>query len=288
MQTEERVQIIFADLIDEPTLAMRTEIPREELWELADDIKVNGLINPITVRPSGERFEIVAGHRRFLACRIAGVLRIQCIVRDVKDSALLSIMASENLARSDVDPVDEANFIARMMSEKNMTAAEVARTIRRSPSYVAGRLVVGSMPQYMQNYIKSGEIKLGVALHLVQIEPDEKRRVWVGLAVQDSITERTAEYWAYQHKLGTLPEIVVSQDDIPEAERVEFKIPTFICAIDGKPHPTTELRCISIAAPNMQALHEFSSAFREDFAGTELPPETDTAEAPVGAPASMT
>ena len=83
---EETVQYIYADRIRDPEDAMRSGIDKEKLHDLSDDIKVNGLINPITVRPQGENFEVVAGHRRFTACKWAGMVKIPCIVRDLSDA----------------------------------------------------------------------------------------------------------------------------------------------------------------------------------------------------------
>lgn len=272
-EPRELVQRIFADRIDEPTLAMRSEIPRDELWELAEDIKVNGLINPITVRPKGDRYEVVAGHRRFLACRIAGVLHIPCVVRDVKDDQLLGIMASENLARADVDPVDEAIFVARMMREKSMSLDQVAETVRRSRGWVEDRMIVGAMPDYMQRFIKTGEMKLGVALALVGIEPDEKRKVWCGLAVQDNITVAKAEYWKYQHTLGTLPEIIPANVDDFSPPDAPPRVPMFVCAIDGRDHPTTEMRTITFSVQHMETIRALTAAVREELALSESAPD---------------
>ena len=271
-ESAEIVTRIFADRIDEPTLAMRSEISRDELWELSDDIKANGLINPITVRPKGERYEVVAGHRRFLACRMAGVLQIPCVVRDVKDEQLLGIMASENLARANVDPVDEAIFIGRMMQEKGMTAAQIAETVRRSQRWVEDRMIVGTMPDYMHRFLKSGEMKLGVALELVHIEPDEKRRIWVGLAVQDNITVRTAQYWRYQYTIGTLPEITPASADENMPPDAPPRTPMFTCAIDGTEHPTTEMRVITFAAEHMETIRALSSEIRSQLAAAAIPP----------------
>lgn len=271
-ESGELVQRIFADRIDEPTLAMRSEIPRDELWELAEDIKANGLINPITVRPHGDRFEVVAGHRRFLACRIAGVLNIPCVVREVDDAQLLGIMASENLARADVNPVDEAVFVSRMMNEKSMSMEQVAEVVRRSRAWVEDRMIVGSMPDYMQRFIRSGELKLGVALELFAIEPDDKRRVWVGLAVQDNITVRTAQYWKYQHTLGTLPEIAPATAADNAAPDASPRTPMFTCAIDGREHPTTEMRVITFSSVHMETVRALSDAVRAELVRAESAP----------------
>src|SRR3990167_1508877 len=107
----EKIQEIFTDEIDEPEGAMRSELNRAELFELADNIKQNGLINPITVRPVGNKFEVVAGHRRLNACKIAGIIKISCVVRELDDQRVFEIMSAENLERDDVNPVEEAIFL---------------------------------------------------------------------------------------------------------------------------------------------------------------------------------
>ena len=96
---KEVVQEIMSDLIDDPVAPMRSDLNRDALFELADNIKQNGLINPITVRPAGARFEVVAGHRRFAACKIAGKIRIACVVRELTDDEVFAVMAAENLER---------------------------------------------------------------------------------------------------------------------------------------------------------------------------------------------
>src|SRR5690348_15569483 len=100
----ELVQEIFTDRIQDPHAPMRTDLDRAALFELADNIKQNGLINPITVRPVGDMFEVVAGHRRLSACKIAGIIKIAAIVRVLNDQETFAVMAAENLERADVDP----------------------------------------------------------------------------------------------------------------------------------------------------------------------------------------
>lgn len=272
--TEEVVRKIFADKIDEPPLAMRHDIDREQLWELADDIKANGLINPITVRPIGERFEVVAGHRRFLACRMIGLLEIACVVRELSDDQLLGVMASENLVRSDVDPVDEAQFILRLSKERNMNVAEISATVRRSQKYVQDRLTVAEMPEYMHEFIKSKELTLGVALALFEIEPDEKRRLWVGMAIEQNITVPRAEHWAYQHRLGTLPGAILTPDDIPGGPPATARVQMFECELDGEKYPMSDMRMIAFSSKYEATIAELARAIREEAAAIDSPPDT--------------
>lgn len=255
MQTE-MMQEIFSDLIDLPEKQMRRDIDRDELHVLAESIKEKGLIAPITVRSKGERYELVAGQRRLLACRIAGIIRIPCIVRILDDASALDIMATENLERRDVDVLDEANFISLVMKETNANIAQMAERLHRSVQYVRDRITVGDMPEYMQAHLKSGALKLGVALALIKITPDEKRRVWIGLAVEKNITIREADYWAYQHELGTLPEVRPLDSDMPDAPANEYRPLLVKCALDGKEYPMSETDLITVYKGNIAIIKE--------------------------------
>ena len=230
----EKIQEIFTDEIDEPEGAMRSEMNRAELFELADNIKQNGLINPITVRPVGKRFEVVAGHRRLNACKIAGIIRIQCVVRELTNNEVFAVMAAENLERADVDPVDEAEFIFRYIGQTGQSVPEVAKALRRSVGYVESRLSVGQMPDYLKQYLKTGQIKLGVALALVQIDEDRVRKVWTEMAARDGVSVAQAEYWLHGFQMNKLPGGTLSDtppggftNDAPQAVMFE-------CAIDRK------------------------------------------------------
>lgn len=259
----ETIQEIFIDCIDDPKDAMRTELDRNQLFELADNIKQNGLINPITVRPKGDRFEVVAGHRRLSACKIAGKIKIQCVVRDLDDSKTFEVMAAENLERSDVDVVDESIFITRFMEQTQKTPEEVAKQLRRSLSWIDSRLAVGAMPDYMQAYLKSGDLKLGAALWLVQIDDDAMRHVWVDMAARDGVSVAQAKYWYEGWKLTQLPGN--SSNGLPPEGYVAGSptLVTFKCAIDGCDYDARQFRTVLIHESNLDGFNEYVTAFRE-------------------------
>ena len=259
----EKIQEIFTDQIDEPIGAMRSELNRDELFELADNIKQNGLINPITVRPLGKRFEVVAGHRRLEACKIAGIIRIQCVVRELSDNEVFAVMAAENLERLDVDPVDEANFIYKYIGQTGQSVPEVAKTLRRSVGYVESRLAVGQMPDYLKAYLKSGQIKLGVALALVQLAPESTRRVWVDMAARDGISVAQAEYWLHGNRVAQLPGGTLS-DTPPEGyENSAPAVVQFECAIDGKKYDARFIKTIMVFEGNLEFFNVVVAEFRK-------------------------
>ncbi len=256
------IQEIFSDQIDDPQNPMRSEMDRTELFDLADNIKQNGLINPITVRPKGNRFEVVAGHRRFAACKIAGIIKIQCCVRELSDNEAFSVMAAENLERADVDPVDEAIFITRYMEQTNFGVSEIAKTLRRSIDYVNARIAVGQMPDYMKMHIKAGRLKLGVALNLWQIENERLRESWTELAVENGISVRQAEFQLldYRTNKNLYDGIVLENPNNPLA--VAPKPIMFRCAIDGAEYDVRLCKSVIISEENYPIFEAFVREFR--------------------------
>lgn len=257
----ETIKELPTHLIDDPKDAMRTDIDRDAIFELAENIKSNGLINPITVRPIGERYEVVAGHRRLLAHRYGNIATIKCVVRELDDSATFAVMAAENLERSDVDPVDESIFIAKYIEQTNASVPEVAKALRRSVAFVESRLQVGLMPDYMQHYLKTKEISLGVALTLVQITDDDMRYAWTQQAVRDGISVAQAEYWLHGWKVNQLPGGTRNAEPPTGYTPEEPKIITFKCSIDGKDYDCRQFRSFMIHESNVPVFMEFVRAF---------------------------
>jgi len=277
----ESIREIFSDLIDDPKDAMRSGLDRESLFDLADDIKKNGLINPITVRPVADRYEVVAGHRRLGACKIAGKIKIPCVVKELDDRAAFSIMASENLVREDVDPVDEAEFIIKMMSRTGEGVEEVAVNIRRSRQYVLDRLIVAEMPSYLKEFLRAKQIKLGAALALNQITDEPKKMMWVQMAVRDGVSVRVAEYWLTQWKMSQLPDAVNVENPLSELSAGEYKPILFRCAIDGKEYPVEQTKMISVFLGNLDLLSALRRELNSERDKSEFSPPLNETETPV-------
>lgn len=267
----EIVREIYMENIDDPEHAMRTELDRDALFDLADNIKQNGLINPITVRPRNDRYEVVAGHRRFSACKIAGMSKIACVVRELDDNQAFAVMAAENLERADVDPVDEAIFISKYIKQTKQSVPEVAKSLRRSVVYVESRLSIGNMPEYMQAYIKSGALKLGAALALVQITKEDMRKMWCDMAARDGVSVAQAEYWLHGFKMNQLPG--GSDDDTPPEgyEPGAVRAVMLECALDGKRYDVRFFKSAMIYEGNWDLFQEIIKHTRaanvEELAG---------------------
>ena len=270
METDTRE--ILLDLIDEPLFGMRTDIDRDEVFDLANDIKKNGLINPITVRPKWEhvghdsepfqpseqcgfsacveRYEVVAGHRRLLAHRYGGMVSIKCIVRELTDDEAFAIMTSENLARIDVNPVDEATHIARLMKMYSNDWNKVANIAGRSIAWVASRIDIAKMPEDLKEALRTGKIKLGVALALYDITDDLDRVACLGMAISQGASVVVAQYWLAQWRAGLFGharEMTVPDSSLPNGGR---KIVMLRCAVDGKEYPAEDFISVLVCRKN--------------------------------------
>lgn len=233
----EEVRKVSAEFIIDPENPMRTELDRDAIYELSESIRREGLINPITVRPvdvcetcgvrlSGHqnieheyknipKFEVVAGHRRFRACLMAGVLQISCVVRDMSDEKVNEIMAHENLFREDVDPVDEAIFLGRLIGDDESKIKEVAEKMNHTVAWVQSRLDLLTYPENMLMAIKQGQLKLGVAEWLAQIDDEFWRDQYVNTAINNGMSVVQARYLHDQYSMGITPK---SSDILPATE----------------------------------------------------------------------
>lgn len=191
----EQIRNISVDVIDDPKLAMRSNVDDDGIDELVASIKMHGLIQPITVRPTGSRFEVIAGHRRFRAHQLANLAAIPCIVREADDKEATVLKMHENLLRRDVDVVDEACFIGELVSKQGFTIKTLAEQIRRSEEYIKSRLAVFEMPEYMQDHLRLNRYPLGAALWLNLIRDERARSYYANYAAQNGTSVAQAQRW---------------------------------------------------------------------------------------------
>lgn len=266
------------DIIDEPSNAMRSDIPREDVFELADDIKRNGLISPITVRPRGERYEVVAGHRRFLAHRYGGILKIRCIVRELSDDEALAIMTSENLKRQDVNPLDEATHISRLLAAHEGDINKVAEIVGYSPAWVESRATINIMSDILKTALKEGKIKLGVAFALHEITTPADQQVCLDMAISQGASVVVAQYYVAQWKAGLFGHTLeqkIKDSDAPDGVR---RVVMLRDAIDGKEYPASDFVTFLVSRKNEGLVLALSEHVKNNPEVTETPHVEDIEE----------
>ena len=148
----------------------RARIGQEGLAELAESIKMQGVMQPILARPIGAgRYEIVAGERRWRAARMAGLTTVPALVRDVPDRHALAIALIENLQREDLNPLDEATGIKRLTEEFGMTHAEAADAVGRSRAAITNALRLLELAPPVQELLREGKLDMGHARALLAL-----------------------------------------------------------------------------------------------------------------------
>jgi ParB family transcriptional regulator, chromosome partitioning protein len=148
----------------------RLQMEQGPLEELAQSIRANGIIQPILVRRSADRFEIVAGERRWRAAQIAGLLRAPVIVREIADDQLLQIALIENIQRENLNPIDEATAYRRLLDECAMTQEELADAVGKDRASIANHLRLLRLPADVQRQVSAGALTMGHARALVALE----------------------------------------------------------------------------------------------------------------------
>jgi len=149
----------------------RTRMDEGALQELAASIKTQGVMQPVLVRPvDGNRYEIIAGERRFRAAQLAGLEEIPVLVRDVDDQAAAAMALIENMQREDLNPLEEAQGIARLISDFNFTHEQAAGAVGRSRSAVSNLLRLVNLAAPVQTMLMAGDIDMGHARALLSVD----------------------------------------------------------------------------------------------------------------------
>jgi ParB family chromosome partitioning protein len=140
------------------------------LEELAQSIRVNGIIQPILVRRAGERFEIIAGERRWRAAQIAGLLKVPVILREIADAQVLQVALIENIQRENLNPIDEASAYRRLLDDCAMTQEALADAVGKDRASIANHLRLLRLPADVQRQVSGGALSMGQARALVALE----------------------------------------------------------------------------------------------------------------------
>jgi ParB family chromosome partitioning protein len=149
----------------------RTRMDEGALNELAASIKTQGIMQPVLVRPvEGGRYEIIAGERRFRAAQLAGLDEIPVLVREVDDQAAAAMALIENIQREDLNPLEEAQGIARLISDFDFTHEQAASAVGRSRSAVSNLLRLVNLAQPVQTMLMAGDIDMGHARALLSVD----------------------------------------------------------------------------------------------------------------------
>ena len=177
-----------------------------KLKELAESIRAQGVIQPIVVRDLGGRsYEIIAGERRWRASRLAGLAEIPVVVREVDDRTVVAMALIENIQREDLNPLEEATALQRLIDEFDLTHAQAAEAVGRSRAAVSNLLRLLELPPAIRALVESKRLEMGHARALLTLSPELASKLAAD-AAEHGWSVREVEHRAQQFALGRVPE----------------------------------------------------------------------------------
>jgi ParB family chromosome partitioning protein len=171
----------------------RKDMSQDALEELASSIRAQGVIQPIVVRPVGtDRYEIIAGERRWRASQLAGLAEVPCILKDVPDEAAVAIALIENIQREDLNAMEEAVALQRLLSEFELTHQQVADAVGKSRATVTNLLRLNQLADEVKTLLEHGDIEMGHARAILAL-PAEQQPDTGRIIAAKQLTVREAE-----------------------------------------------------------------------------------------------
>jgi ParB/RepB/Spo0J family partition protein len=211
-----RLRTVALELVDEPFDPIRARFDEAELDELAESIKALGLIEPIVVEATGPRFRVIAGHRRLLACRRAGVTHVDIVVRGDAAETGDAVMLHENIARDDLSPAEEARLFERVYLALGEDIEAAAKKLKVTVGYIDARLALLRGDPEILAALDAGEISIGVAEELNQVQLDDYRKTFLHDATITGCTIRQAREWRLRaNAQADLQAIAAARGDSP-------------------------------------------------------------------------
>lgn len=188
----ETLQHFPLDKIQPGKYQPRMDMSQDSLEELADSIKAQGLVQPIVVRPvDGNRYEIIAGERRWRACRMAGLETVPVIIKDVSDRSAIAMALIENIQRENLNPMEEANALFRLREEFEMTHQQAADAVGKSRAAVTNLLRLRNLNEEVKRLLENCDLEMGHARALLALEGEQQSQtalqvVEKGLSVRET------------------------------------------------------------------------------------------------------
>lgn len=196
-QTEESEEkgISFVDVNDiKPNQNQpRKTFDEEKLEELASSIKEHGLIQPVILRKSDKGYEIVAGERRWRACRKAGLKKLPCIIKELTDEQNMLLAIIENMQREDLNPIEEAEGLNQMITSFGMTQEQVSKSVGKSRPYITNALRLLKLPEQVREFVSEEKLTTGHARAIAGIGDPEKQIQIAEYAVKNDLSVREIE-----------------------------------------------------------------------------------------------
>lgn len=225
-------EVVRLERINDDAYRMRLELEGESMRELVASIRRDGVIVPVVLERTEDGFNVVAGHRRVAAARVAGLGHIPAQVVESGSENVWAIAFAENLFRQDLSPIEEAASVVDLMDKGGKTAEEVVSIVGRSVRWVRERVVIASWPGDIAAAVHGGVISCSAAWNLAEISDDGPRSTLLAYAIENGATARTTAAWlaAWRSSGDTVePETVEVPAGAPPVAPIEPYAPCLLC-----------------------------------------------------------
>lgn len=195
----------------------RTEFDSDAILALSDSIKERGILQPLLVRPLGDKYEIIAGERRWRAAQIAGLTKVPVVIKEFSDAEVLEAALVENIMREDLSAIDEAEGYQRLIDEFSHTQEALAQIFGKSRSHIANMLRLLTLPQDIKELVKNGKLSAGHARALVGLENQQSLAKQI---IDKELSVRQTEELVAKQKAPKEPKAKTEKNsDIADIER---------------------------------------------------------------------
>ncbi len=205
---------------DQPRLAIK----EEPLLELAASIQEKGLLQPILLRRKGNRYEVIAGERRFRASLLAGLREVPAIVKDVDDREALEIALTENLQREDLNPVEVATVYDKFLKEFGYTQESLAKRIGIDRSSIANFVRLLKLPEWIKDLMREGKLTQGHGRVLTSLDNEKEQKRFVGRVLNDGVSVRELEREVKKAKIPKAPSFDEAEESLRETLQTKVNI----------------------------------------------------------------
>lgn len=206
-QPNDQLLTLAVDLMQRGQYQPRKDMDKTALQELSDSIKAQGLIQPILVRPipgSKQKYEIIAGERRWRASQMAGLHEVPVVIREIDDHSAMCMALIENIQREDLNPLDEAEALFRLIEEFDMTHEAVAESVGRSRSAVSNLLRLLELDTKVKTLVKEKKLEMGHARALLSLTTSKQQTV-ANEIVKKGLSVRATEALVRSYNSDTKP-----------------------------------------------------------------------------------
>ena len=196
----------------------RSNFDEASLAELTQSIEQNGVVQPIVVRKSGKKFEIVAGERRWRAAQRAGLKEIPAVVRTIKDDKMLELALIENIQREELNPVEESLAYQKLIDDLGLTQAEIAMRVGKTRTFIANYLRLLNLPKPVLKKVESSELTVGHAKAILSLDTAKEQKELAKLILAKKLSVRDAEKAAKRPKRTSKKKTSKTDPNIVKAE----------------------------------------------------------------------